>query len=135
MHRQVRQVCTVLALFPGFTIMRTISLLLMMSMSMRMRMRRRWMACQMPVGTGLKMGWGGYTGDRGILARCTIRVINRHTLRNTSNLPTGTGDTKSNANKRRYETQSLANVSAVALPDIRPSWTYALGPRAHAISE
>ena len=36
------------------------------------------MACQMPVGTGLKMGWDRSTGDRGILPRCTIRVINRH---------------------------------------------------------
>ena len=44
------------------------------------------MACEMPVGTGLKMGWGCYNGDRGISARYTIRVINCwHTEGNTSN--------------------------------------------------
>ena len=75
--------------------------------------RRRAMACQMPVGTGLKMGWGCYTGDRGILARYTIRVINCcHTGGETrqifcpqSQMQTR-GDMKHNL--------SLANVSAAA---------------------
>ena len=107
--------CTVLALLclGGFKMTRTIISPLMISMIMTprltmMMMTKRWMACQMPVGTGLKMGWGWYGGDRGILARFTIRVINcqRHTQqRNTSKiLPT-----KSNANKRRYETQSRSS--------------------------
>ena len=62
------------------------------------------MACEMPVGTGLKMGWGCYNGDRGISARYTIRVINCwHTEGNTSN----SAATKSNANNGRYETQSV----------------------------
>ena len=122
----------------GFKMTRTIISPLMMSMIMT---PRTWMACQMPVGTGLKMGWGWYGGDRGILARFTIRVINcqRHTQqRNTSKiLPT-----KSNANKRRYETQSRSSKrecsrggGGKALPDISLSWTSALGPHwAHRLT-
>ena len=61
----------------GFTMTRMIlrSRMAMRAILMMMRIIRG-MACQMPVGTGLKMGWGCYTGDRGILARYTIRVIN-----------------------------------------------------------
>ena len=87
--------CTVLALRVGFPTM---------TMTPRAWLRRRPMACEMPVGTGLKMGWGCYNGDRGISARYTIRVINCwHTEGNTSN----SAATKSNANNGRYETQSL----------------------------